>query len=77
MILSRAVSRPKPEKPTVQVAARIDDEWVQEVDLFADEMAAAFPGSKPTRADALRAIIRKGLDVIAADRQKARGGKRG
>lgn len=52
-----------------QVAVRIDDEWVADVDAFADTMKAAFPGTIPTRADALRAIIRKGLDVVAAERR--------
>jgi hypothetical protein len=63
--------RPKPEQPMTQVGVRIDTTWVEEIDRVAVELSP-YKGVTLTRSDALKAIIRRGLDGFAGDQKRGK-----
>lgn len=64
----RAVPRPKNEQDLQTTSINLPAAWLEEAGVLAARMseAAGSPGSL-TRSHALRAAVRRGLDVLAAE----------
>jgi hypothetical protein len=48
-------------KEQKQIYVRLDDELIAKIDRYAEQLAAAQPGLKPSRSDAIRVLLNKGL----------------
>ena len=46
-----------------QTYVRLDDELLARIDRYAERLAAQQPGFRPTRSDAIRILLHKGLDA--------------
>ena len=56
---------PRPPSNAVQIALRIQPEWMQEADEIAQLISR--PGFPATRTDAFRAAIARGFEALRAD----------
>lgn len=73
------VPRPKPPETPKQVSVQIPESWTVRLDRIAARTSAAAGGVPVRRADVLRMVIEKGMDVLdvpATSPEKPRG-KRG
>ena len=61
------MARPKSDDPTIQIACRVQRVLLERVDRYAEVMIDELPGRTFTRADAFRALLYKGLDVVESD----------
>lgn len=61
---------PRPPSNSVQVALRIPAEWVAEADEVAKLISR--PGFQAARADAFRAAMAKGFEVLRAEAKKSK-----
>jgi hypothetical protein len=46
---------------------RLDDALLARIDRYAERLAAEQPGFRPTRSDAIRILLHKGLDAEELD----------
>lgn len=53
--------KPKKQAGDIRVTIRLGTSEVQQVDAFAADLNAREPGIRPTRSDALRTLILRGL----------------
>ncbi len=53
-----------PREPTTQVAFRLSDRLLSRVDRHAKQLGKSHPGVKFTRADAVRDLLTRALDVV-------------
>jgi metal-responsive CopG/Arc/MetJ family transcriptional regulator len=51
------------ESAVKQIYVRLDDELLGRIDRYAEKLAAKQPGLKPSRSDAIRVLLYKGLDA--------------
>jgi hypothetical protein len=72
------VSRPKPPETPKQVSVQVPESWALRLDRIAARISAAAGGVPVRRADVLRMVIEKGMDVLDAERpaegKRRRGG---
>jgi metal-responsive CopG/Arc/MetJ family transcriptional regulator len=54
--------------PPKQIYVRLDDELLAKVDNYAEALAAKQPGLKPSRSDAIRVLLYKGLEAEELDK---------
>jgi hypothetical protein len=66
------VARPK-GKNDVQLSVNLPSEWAEQLEALAE--ALSLPGAERTRADALRACIKRGLDELTREYPPKRGRK--
>jgi hypothetical protein len=52
-----------PHEPTTQVAFRLADRLIARVDRYAKKLSKEHPGLQFTRADAVRDLLTRALDV--------------
>ncbi len=50
------------ESQPKQIYVRLDDELLDRVDRYAERLAQQQPGLKPSRSDAIRILLYKGLE---------------
>lgn len=62
--------RPKPPIPTVQVGFRLEQDLVDAIDAYAEELSRRAAGATITRVEALRLILRRGLKALAEDEKQ-------
>ena len=55
--------RPKKESVMETIAVRLPFEIILEIDNYVNQIKQNFPGMNVTRADAIRQLINKGLDI--------------
>ena len=55
--------RPKKESVMDTLAVRLPQETILQIDLYVNEIKEKYPGMNVTRADAIRQLINKGLDI--------------
>jgi metal-responsive CopG/Arc/MetJ family transcriptional regulator len=51
------------ESQPKQIYVRLDDELLARIDLYVQQLAVDQPGLKPSRSDAIRILLHKGLDA--------------
>ena len=57
---------------TELVAFRLDEDLIKKLDAYAASVAAANPGLKPTRTDAVRMLLLQALETATAKRKGKR-----
>lgn len=58
---------PRPSvESTLYVGVRLEPDMVARLDAYAARLSATMEGVRVSRSDALRVLIRKGLDLMAA-----------
>jgi hypothetical protein len=58
---------------SVQCHFRLEEDFLAKLDAYAKEMEAEQPGLKPTRSDALRVLVEKGLQTVKGTTRKFPG----
>jgi metal-responsive CopG/Arc/MetJ family transcriptional regulator len=58
------------ERSGKQIFVRLPDELVVELDRFVEVLAEEQPGLNPSRSDAIRILLYRGLEVEKARRQR-------
>jgi hypothetical protein len=64
----------KETSSTTQISVRVDDDWIDDIDMIAELLSR--PGIDVTRADAMRAILARGVQELMRELEpvrKARG----
>jgi metal-responsive CopG/Arc/MetJ family transcriptional regulator len=51
------------ESQPKQIYVRLDDDLIAKIDRYAERLAARQPGLKPSRSDAIRILLHKGLET--------------
>lgn len=64
----------KANRPGVFV--RMTDELIDLIDRYVDRMAHEQPGTLPTRSDAIRVLVYKGLEAVGESPHRGTGGVR-
>jgi metal-responsive CopG/Arc/MetJ family transcriptional regulator len=54
------------ESQPKQIYVRLDDALLARIDKYVDRLAVGQPGLKPSRSDAIRILLHKGLDSEGA-----------
>jgi hypothetical protein len=62
--------RPRKPEQSVLLAFRLPETLVERLDAHVERLAAERPGSAVTRADALRALLLRGLDEAEATHKR-------
>ena len=51
-----------------QTYIRLTEKMIEDIDWYVEQMEAAQPGSQPSRSDAMRVLINKGLAVAKGEK---------
>jgi metal-responsive CopG/Arc/MetJ family transcriptional regulator len=63
------------ERSGKQIFVRLPDELVAELDRYAEILASEQPGLNPSRSDAIRILLYRGLEAERARRQRGGDGE--